>query len=388
MLQEALNRLNHCLVFSNRLQHIPAALRTDRLFDANLVTFPGNNMCAAPSQEPENDLRLEEFGERHILLLAPVDHGLHTLFEQIQPKKGRLEWQDVEEVPGNGVREVQKAKYGSGDPIPFESKVATFVHLSGIYRIRTVLFSAADLWNPQPALDQFFKYGNNAVVILDAVEGMAGIQADRIVRQIVDHGISPILFINKVDRLFRELCLSPEEAYRQCDALVERFNAILLAHAGPNAPHILPVDPVQGQVIFGSASQGWAFTIPHLCKVNPSLDIARVKQRLWGDHFFDRQTNKFYQTNVHDGRAIPRFASVVVMGFVSAVFEHIGVPVKEPMTEKSIKILETLKVSMPEKIWYSFQYPGKRVAYVLSRFSPLADVLGEVAIEHLQPPPE
>ena len=76
------------------------------------------------------------------------------------------------------------------------------------------------------------------------------------------------------------------------------------------------------------------------------------------------------------------------MGFVSAVFEHIGVPVKEPMTEKSIKILETLKVSMPEKIWYSFQYPGKRVAYVLSRFSPLADVLGEVAIEHLQPPPE
>jgi elongation factor 2 len=56
------------------------------------------------------------------------------------------------------------------------------------------------------------------------------------------------------------------------------------------------VDPGDGSVVFGSATQGWAITLRHFAKLYAAklgCSPSKLLRRLWGDSYFNKAANKW-----------------------------------------------------------------------------------------------
>lgn len=153
--------------------------------------------------------------------------------------------------------------------------------------------------------------------------------------------LRPILVINKLDRLITELKLSPSEAYHHMQRIIEDVNAVVgsfyssermeedyrrrdrqdaAATATPpngetrdgggggiSTPKehdedfeerddaSLYFDPVQGNVLFASAIDGWAFRISRFAQLYSSklgMSEKVLNKVLWGDWYLDMKTKR------------------------------------------------------------------------------------------------
>ncbi len=101
---------------------------------------------------------------------------------------------------------------------------------------------------------------DGAVVVVDSVEGVMT-QTETVVRQALEERVRPLLFINKVDRLVRELRLSPEGVQRRLVEIIRDFNGLIDLYAEPEFRR-WKVDAARGQVVFGSALHRWGVSVP------------------------------------------------------------------------------------------------------------------------------
>jgi elongation factor 2 len=102
---------------------------------------------------------------------------------------------------------------------------------------------------------------DGGLVVVDAVEGVMT-QTETVVRQALEEYVRPVLFINKIDRLIKELRLSPQEIMQRILAIVKEFNSLIDMFAPPEFKDAWKVDPGKGQVTLGSALHKWGVTIP------------------------------------------------------------------------------------------------------------------------------
>ena len=101
---------------------------------------------------------------------------------------------------------------------------------------------------------------DGAVVVVDAVEEVM-VQTETVTRQALNERVKPVLFINKVDRLIRELKLSPEETEKKLLRVIRDFNNLIDIYGEPQFKEKWKVDASKGSVTFGSALHRWGFTI-------------------------------------------------------------------------------------------------------------------------------
>ncbi|MHA2401205.1 MAG: GTP-binding protein [Promethearchaeota archaeon] len=101
---------------------------------------------------------------------------------------------------------------------------------------------------------------DGVVVVVDAVEEVIT-QSETVIKQALQEGVKPILFINKVDRLIRELRLSDEEIKKKYIRIINSFNTLIERHANPPYDQEWKVSPSSGNVAFGSALHKWGFTL-------------------------------------------------------------------------------------------------------------------------------
>jgi len=102
---------------------------------------------------------------------------------------------------------------------------------------------------------------DGVIIIVDAVEGVMT-QTETVLRQSLEERARPLLYINKIDRLIKELRLTPEEIQRRLLQIIKEFNSLVELHAEPEFKKIWKVDPTKGQVAFGAALHKWGLTIP------------------------------------------------------------------------------------------------------------------------------
>src|SRR3989338_9109267 len=95
---------------------------------------------------------------------------------------------------------------------------------------------------------------DGTVVLICAVEGVMP-QTETVVRQAVRERVKPVLFINKVDRLVKELKLSPEQISQRIMLLVVKFNEMLEKMAEPEYKQKWKASVQDGSVAFGSARE-------------------------------------------------------------------------------------------------------------------------------------
>lgn len=215
---------------------------------------------------------------------------------------------------------------------------------------------------------------DGALVLVDAVEGVCS-QTVTVLRQTWVEKLKPLLVINKMDRLITELQMSPAEAYSHISKLLEQVNAVIgsfyqgermeedllwrermeervNAAAARNKDQSrktasdeagdhesldnvdlefeekddedLYFAPEKNNVIFCSATDGWAFTVRQFAGLyEKKLGIKRssLEKVLWGDFFLDPKTKRVLGSKHLKGRALKPMFVQLVLDSIWAVYE-------------------------------------------------------------------
>jgi elongation factor 2 len=101
---------------------------------------------------------------------------------------------------------------------------------------------------------------DGAVVVVDAVEEIMA-QTEIVTKQALEERVRPVLFINKVDKLIVELQLNEEQIQKKLDQIISRFNDLIETYAETEFKNQWKIDTSKGNVAFGSALDGWGFTM-------------------------------------------------------------------------------------------------------------------------------
>jgi len=141
---------------------------------------------------------------------------------------------------------------------------------------------------------------DGVVVVVDAVEEVM-VQTETVTRQALSERVKPVLFINKVDRLIKELRLKPDEVQKKLLRIINDFNNLIELYGEPEFKDQCKVDPAKGTVAFGSALHKWGFT----------LDIAQQKGIKFSDvtDAYQKETYQQLQTIVPLHNAILSMAA-------------------------------------------------------------------------------
>ncbi|MBI2661663.1 elongation factor EF-2 [Candidatus Woesearchaeota archaeon] len=117
---------------------------------------------------------------------------------------------------------------------------------------------------------------DGTIVLICAVEGVMP-QTETVVKQALRERVKPVLFINKVDRLVKELKLTPEKIQERFVKLINGFNKLIEDIAEPAYKQAWKVSIMDGSVAFGSARENWALSFAYMQKKNISFkDILTI----------------------------------------------------------------------------------------------------------------
>ena len=106
---------------------------------------------------------------------------------------------------------------------------------------------------------------DGAIVLICASEG-AMPQTETVLRQALKERVRPVLFINKTDRLIKELKLTPGQMQERFVKQIAEVNKIIrnVAPEGYKEKWLVSVE--KGTVAFGSAFHNWAVSLPFMKK--------------------------------------------------------------------------------------------------------------------------
>ena len=117
---------------------------------------------------------------------------------------------------------------------------------------------------------------DGTIVLICAVEGIMP-QTETVFRQALREYVKPILFINKTDRLIKELKLSPEDMMKRFENLIKEVNILIQKYAPEEYKNKWLVKISDGSVAIGSAYKRWAISIPFMKKTGITFnDIIKL----------------------------------------------------------------------------------------------------------------
>ena len=100
---------------------------------------------------------------------------------------------------------------------------------------------------------------DGAVVVVDAVEEVM-VQTETVTRQALEERVRPVLYINKIDRLIKELRLTPEQIEERITRIIRDFNQLIEMYAEPEFKNVWKISFATNTVAMGSAKDRWGFT--------------------------------------------------------------------------------------------------------------------------------
>ncbi len=111
---------------------------------------------------------------------------------------------------------------------------------------------------------------DGAIILVDAVEQIMP-QTETVVRQALRERVKPVLFINKADRLIKELKLGPEQIQERFISIINQVNRLIQKYSEKEFAEQWIVNVENGSVAFGSAYRKWAISVPAMKKLGISF---------------------------------------------------------------------------------------------------------------------
>uniref|UniRef100_H2YCF5 Elongation factor-like 1 n=1 Tax=Ciona savignyi TaxID=51511 RepID=H2YCF5_CIOSA len=259
---------------------------------------------------------------------------------------------------------------------------------------------------------------DGAIVVVDVVEGVCP-QTHAVLRQAWLEKLSPILVLNKIDRLITELKFTPDEAHLHLQQVLEQVNAVtgslysaeVLEKTGQTeSSQVEPVDgeevvydwssgladtddsklyfsPSHGNVVFASAVDGWGFKIQHFSRIfSKKLGIREkiLTRTLWGDYYVNTKTKKIMKGAQAKGKKtlFVQFILENLWAIYDAVF------IKRDK-ERSEKITKSLNLNISARdVRVGKSEPRAYLQSICSQWLPLADAVLSSVCQYLPSPSE
>ncbi|MEM5825963.1 MAG: elongation factor EF-2 [Candidatus Aenigmatarchaeota archaeon] len=197
---------------------------------------------------------------RDICIAAHIDHGKTTLTDNLLLGAGML----GEEVAGKALwTDFDKQEQERGITI-YAANVSMVHEYEGEEYLINLIDTpghvdfSGDVTRAMRAVD-------GAIILVCAVEGVMP-QTETVVRQALRERVKPVLFINKVDRLIRELKLTPQAMQERFTKIINDVNRLILKYAEKEFSEKWLVNVENGSVAFGSAYRKWAISVPFMKK--------------------------------------------------------------------------------------------------------------------------
>lgn len=202
---------------------------------------------------------------RNIGTAAHIDHGKTTLSDSLLAGAGLIS----EELAGSQLfMDYDEQEQARG--ITINAAAASMVHTydGEEYLINLIdtpghVDFGGDVTRAMRALD-------GVIIVVCAVEGVMP-QTETVIRQALKERVHPILFINKVDRLIREVKFTPEMMQQRFVKIIGEVNRLIGKFAPDDLKTKWAVRVEDGTVIFGSAFQKWGTSFPYMKKAGVSF---------------------------------------------------------------------------------------------------------------------
>jgi len=227
---------------------------------------------------------------------------------------------------------------------------------------------------------------DGALVVVDCIEGVC-VQTETVLRQAISERIRPILFVNKLDRVFLELHMDAEEAYQNFNRAIESVNVVVATYKDEKLGSI-ELEPGKGTVGLGSGLHGWGFGIPLFANMYAKkfgIAYEKMMEKLWGENFFNPKTkkwSKFMRGKNGQGPKQERAFCAFVIKPIATLFDAIMNDKKELYT----KMLQRLNVTIPKD---AQDLTGKPLLKrVMQTWLPAATTLLRMIINYLPSPRE
>ena len=195
---------------------------------------------------------------RNIAIAAHIDHGKTTFSDNLLAGAGMLS----EETAGKQ-RALDFHEDEASRGITIDSASVSMIHhVNGEdYLINLIdtpghVDFGGDVTRAMRAVD-------GCVVLTCAVEGVMP-QTETVVRQALKELVKPVLFINKVDRLIKEVKLTPEEMQAKFVKIINHVNNLIEQIAPEGYKEKWKVGVGEGTVAFGSAFHNWALSFSYM----------------------------------------------------------------------------------------------------------------------------
>lgn len=316
---------------------------------------------------------------RNICILAHVDHGKTTLADCLISSNGIISSRLAGKLRYLDSREDEQIR-----GITMKSSAISLHFSTGEQEYLVNLIDSPGHVDFSSEVSTAVRLCDGAIIVVDSVEGVCP-QTQVVLRQAWLENIRPVLVINKIDRLIIELKLTPQEAYKHLQKLLEQVNAITgtlftskvfeeRAEKETETPSDsactdgdqvydwsvgleetddsqLYFSPDQGNVVFASALDGWGFSIDHFAqlysqKVGIRTDV--LLKTLWGDYYLNTKVKKIMKGAQAKGKK-PLFVQLVLENIWS-LYEAVTQKEKEKV-EKIVSSLG-LKISSRDSHHY------------------------------------
>ena len=214
---------------------------------------------------------------RNIAIAAHIDHGKTTLTDNLLARAGMISdklagdqrFMDFDDQEAERGITIYSANISMVHEFDGEDYLINLIDTPGHVDF------GGDVTRAMRAVD-------GVVVLVDAVDGVMP-QTETVMKQALNEGVKPVLFINKVDRLIEEMQLTPEEMQKRFTKIIREVNTALRKYADEETAEEWKMGVENGTVAFGSALKNWAISMPYMQETG--IDFGEMIDRVNdGDH--------------------------------------------------------------------------------------------------------
>lgn len=209
---------------------------------------------------------------RNIAIAAHIDHGKTTLTDNLLARAGMISdklageqrFMDFDDQEAERGITIYSANISMVHEYDGEDHLINLIDTPGHVDF------GGDVTRAMRAVD-------GVVVLVDAVDGVMP-QTETVMKQALQEGVKPVLFINKIDRLIEEMQLTPKEMQDRFTDIIRGVNNALRKYADDETVENWKMTVEDGTVAFGSALMNWAISAPAMQETGISFEdiIERV----------------------------------------------------------------------------------------------------------------